>query len=75
MPAHRWGKSVLIAVGLLALVAWSGAITADSNSDRTISFYGVNTKETLTIQYMKDGKRIPEAMQKINWALRDWRKD
>ena len=24
---------------------------------------------------MKNGKRIPEAMQKINWALRDWRKD
>jgi uncharacterized protein YcbK (DUF882 family) len=75
LPAHRWGKSVLIAVGLLALVAWSGAITADSNSDRTISFYGVNTKETLTIQYMKNGKHIPEAMEKINWMLRDWRKD
>ena len=24
---------------------------------------------------MKNGKRIPEAMQKINWALRDWRRD
>ena len=75
MPAHRWGKAVPIAVGLLALVAGSGAITADSNRDRTISFYGVNTKETLTIQYMKNGKQIPEAMEKINWMLRDWRKD
>ena len=62
-------------MGLLALVAGSGAITADSNRDRTISFYGVNTKETLTIQYMKNGKHIPEAMEKINWMLRDWRKD
>ena len=24
---------------------------------------------------MKDGKRIPEAMDKINWILRDWRRD
>src|SRR5262245_50318318 len=24
---------------------------------------------------MKGGKRLPEAMQKINWILRDWRKD
>jgi uncharacterized protein YcbK (DUF882 family) len=24
---------------------------------------------------MKDGRRIPEAMRKINWILRDWRKD
>ena len=50
-------------------------ITANSTRDRTISFYGVNTKETLTIQYMKNGKHIPEAMEKINWMLRDWRKD
>ena len=24
---------------------------------------------------MKNGKRIPDAMEKINWILRDWRKD
>ena len=24
---------------------------------------------------MKGGKRLPDAMQKINWILRDWRKD
>ena len=24
---------------------------------------------------MKNGKHIPEAMEKINWVLRDWRKD
>jgi uncharacterized protein YcbK (DUF882 family) len=59
----------------LALVAGPARITANSTRDRTISLYGVNTKETLTIQYMKDGKRIPEAMEKINWALRDWRRD
>ncbi len=56
-------------------MAGTAHISAGSARDRTISFYGVNTKETLTVQYMKNGKRIPEAMQKINWALRDWRKD
>ena len=65
----------MIAVAALALVAGASRITANSTRDRTISFYSVNTKETLTIQYMKDGKRIPEAMEKINWILRDWRKD
>jgi uncharacterized protein YcbK (DUF882 family) len=62
-------------VACLALAAGVSHISANSARDRTISFYGVNTKETLTVQYMKNGKRIPEAMQKINWALRDWRKD
>jgi uncharacterized protein YcbK (DUF882 family) len=51
------------------------AMTANSKRDRTISFYSVNTKETLTIQYMKNGKHIPAAMEKINWILRDWRAD
>jgi uncharacterized protein YcbK (DUF882 family) len=75
LSARRRGFAVLIAVASLALVAGPVALTADSNRDRTISFYSVNTKETLTIQYMKDGKHIPEAMEKINWILRDWRKD
>jgi uncharacterized protein YcbK (DUF882 family) len=75
LPARRWGTAVLIAVAALALVAGAGTITADANRDRTISFYNVNTKETLTVLYMKGGKRIPEAMEKVNWILRDWRTD
>ncbi len=51
------------------------SITANNTRDRVISFYNIHTKETLTVQYMKDGRRIPEAMKKINWILRDWRKD
>ena len=75
MPARLGGFVVLIVVGLVGLVAGTGVLTADANRDRTISFYGVNTKETLTIQYMRNGKHIPEAMEKINWMLRDWRRD
>ncbi|RTL66483.1 MAG: DUF882 domain-containing protein [Hyphomicrobiales bacterium] len=65
-----------MAIGLLVIAcAGSIASAADGTRDRTISFYTVNAKETLTVQYMKDGKRIPEAMDKINWILRDWRRD
>jgi uncharacterized protein YcbK (DUF882 family) len=73
----RLGFLALISacVAASALTAASGLLSADDNRNRTISFYAVNTKETLTIQYMKDGKHIPEAMQKINWILRDWRRD
>ena len=75
LPKWIRGPAAIVVVAALALVAGASRITANSTRDRTISFYSVNTKETLTIQYMKDGKRIPEAMQKINWILRDWRKD
>jgi uncharacterized protein YcbK (DUF882 family) len=60
---------------LLALVAGTLAARANTTRDRTLSLYNIHTKETLTIQYMKGGKRLADAMQKINWILRDWRKD
>ncbi|HEX2338275.1 MAG TPA: DUF882 domain-containing protein, partial [Hyphomicrobiaceae bacterium] len=53
----------------------TAARTAEPTKDRTISLYNIHSKETLTIQYMKAGKYLPEAMEKVNWMLRDWRKD
>ena len=50
-------------------------IAADSTRDRIISLYNIHTKETLTVQYMKGGKRIPKAMEDIDWIMRDWRRD
>jgi len=75
LPARARGLVCSIALALLALVTCADRITANATRDRTIAFYSVNTKETLTVQYMKDGKHIPAAMEKINWILRDWRAD
>jgi uncharacterized protein YcbK (DUF882 family) len=66
---------IVFAGAILALTGGSTDIVAANARDRVISLYTVNAKETLTIQYMKDGKHIPEAMDKINWLLRDWRRD
>ncbi|WP_072397097.1 DUF882 domain-containing protein [Hyphomicrobium sp. CS1GBMeth3] len=57
------------------LAVFAQAASARAGDDRTISFYQIHTKETLTVQYKKDGRFVPEAMKKINWILRDWRKD
>jgi uncharacterized protein YcbK (DUF882 family) len=58
---------------VFALGAGAGDIGADGQ--RTLSLYNIHNKETLTSVYKKDGKYVPEEMQKINWILRDWRKD
>lgn len=51
-------------------------ITAASpQNERTISFFHIHTQETLTVTYKRDGKFIPEAMKKIDWLMRDWRKN
>lgn len=62
-------------LGLVTICAASPKLVAEFGRDRTISLFNIHTKETLTVQYMKGGKHIPDALEKINWSLRDWRKD
>ena len=60
---------------VFALGLGAGACDIGADGQRTLSLYNIHNKETLTSVYKKDGKYVPEEMQKINWILRDWRKD
>ncbi len=42
---------------------------------RTISMHQVHTGETITITYKRDGRYVELALEKIDWFLRDWRRD
>jgi uncharacterized protein YcbK (DUF882 family) len=65
-----------LGLGAVALAAFvSQAAVAYAGDDRTISFFHIHTKETLTIQYKKDGRFLPDAIEKINWIMRDWRQN
>jgi uncharacterized protein YcbK (DUF882 family) len=60
-----------------ATAAWGtfpGSLTAAGDT-RTLSIYHVHTKESLTITYKKNGRYIPSALEKINFVLRDWRRN
>jgi uncharacterized protein YcbK (DUF882 family) len=41
---------------------------------RTISLHHIHTNEDLTITYKRNGRYDDAALEKINWHLRDWRK-
>ncbi|HEY1245386.1 MAG TPA: DUF882 domain-containing protein, partial [Hyphomicrobiaceae bacterium] len=69
----RYRASAAAAV-IFALALVAGAARLGADADRTISLYNIHTKETLTSVYKKNGKYVPEEMQKINWFMRDWRK-
>lgn len=62
---------------LLAAVCGLSAdrITAAAPGERTLSFYHIHTQETLTVTYKRNGEYIPDAMKKIDWIMRDWRKN
>ena len=42
---------------------------------RTITLHHVHTDEDLTITYKKNGQYDDDALKKINWIMRDWRKN
>ncbi len=68
---------LLTSVALCSAAAAIGASTVDANrgAERTISLYNIHTKETVTVTYKRDGKFVPSAMERVNWVLRDWRKN
>ena len=60
----------------LLIVGSLGAQHAKAVGDtRTLSLHHVHTDESLTITYKKDGQYDEEALKKINWIMRDWRKN
>ena len=76
---QRWQKAFasvtfVAAIAIGSYLSWY-APASSGGETRTISIYHIHTKENLTVTYMKDGKYIPSAMKKINYILRDWRRN
>ena len=67
-------KAGLASAAVTAVICGS-SITAAPQNARTLALYNIHTKETTTVLYKKDGQFIQSALEKINWAFRDWRKD
>src|SRR5829696_4433652 len=63
---------------LLAALALDARGTQDAiaNGDtRTITLHHTHTKETATVTFRKWGRYDSEALNQLNWVLRDWRRD
>ena len=70
------GRSVLSLLGLLAaMVSSAGMPVRAEPAEREIWLYSIHTRETLRIVYKRAGRYIPAALEKINWQLRDWRRN
>ncbi len=58
------------------LLGIRGTQNAVANGDtRTITIMHMHTKEETTDTFKQDGRYVPAALEKLNWALRDWRTD
>ena len=75
----RAGARVAIPVSL-AVVILIGANTSPSTASaegdtRTLSFRHLHTQETITVTFKRDGRYDDNALKKLDWFMRDWRRD
>lgn len=68
-------RSLLVALGACAMMTGVGAsrMQAAFGDTRSISFFNIHNKETTAIDFRKNGKPVPGALDKFNYAFRDWR--
>ena len=77
------GSSVVLLSILLAALAGATVFLAPgatesaiANGDtRTIRFYHAHTHESISATYLVDGQYDPAVLDKLNWFLRDWRRE
>ncbi len=49
---------------------------AIANGDtRSLAFHHIHTKEELTVTFKREGRYDEDGLKKLNWLLRDWRRD
>ncbi|KAA5601199.1 DUF882 domain-containing protein [Blastochloris sulfoviridis] len=72
----RHGLTVAALAATLVAGGVRGTQDAVANGDtRTISFHHTHTDESLTITYKRDGRYDEGALKKLNWFMRDWRRN
>ena len=65
-------RAAMLTMGAAGLIGHTANASAE---DRTLSMYEIHTKETITVTYKRDGVWDEEALEKLNWFMRDWRAD
>ena len=70
---------VTLRLGIAALVLIAGIDslqTAVAEGDtRTISFHHLHTNEDITVTYKRNGRYDEAALKRLDWFMRDWRKE
>jgi uncharacterized protein YcbK (DUF882 family) len=72
---RRLHALVLAACAVLAVFSAAIIRPRAAGEPRTITFFNIHNKETTTIAFKRDGEFLPGALEKFNWAFRDWRKN
>jgi uncharacterized protein YcbK (DUF882 family) len=73
--ARRWVAPLMVAGVALLIGSHSLQNAVADGETRTLSLRHAHTGEALTITYKRDGRYDEAALEKLNWLLRDWRRE
>ncbi len=65
----------MFAVFVLLASALFLSVSNASAEERRIEMYNIHTKDTISIVYKRDGVFVPEALKKLNYFMRDFRRN
>lgn len=71
----RAGFLLIASASFLVLGVRSTQNAVANGDTRTITIRHMHTKEEATVTFKRDGRYDSAALEKLNWALRDWRID
>lgn len=72
---HRGRREIFRATLGLACLAVTPAAVAAGAGTRSLNLKAINTGETFHGSYWRDGRYDPAALRRLNWLLRDQRRD
>jgi uncharacterized protein YcbK (DUF882 family) len=80
LPLHKTLKKAVATAALagtlgLGLFMSSVGSAVSAGETRTISMVHQHTGEKITVTYKVNGNYVPSAMKKLNYLLRDWRRN
>ncbi|MCZ8315317.1 DUF882 domain-containing protein [Phreatobacter sp.] len=73
--ALRACATVTLGVGFLIAISNSTQTVVANGDTRTLSMLHKHTGEQILITFKRNGRYDQEALNKLNWFLRDWRRD
>ena len=69
------GSCAVLTAALFLLGGTSLQNAAADGDTRTLTLHHIHTNEDITITYKRNGRYDDEALKKLNWFVRDWRKE
>ncbi|WP_296579081.1 DUF882 domain-containing protein, partial [Phreatobacter sp.] len=73
--ALRVAASAALGFGLLIAISNSTQTVVANGDTRTLSMLHKHTGEQILITFKRNGRYDQDALNKLNWFLRDWRRD